>query len=501
MPPFAFSWLSPFVLLPIWFEFEKSKTYRKDFTNGLCFGFFIYITLFYWVPGSVAKITQMPISLSYLICLLGFVGMGILYGILFVIIKFLLPKAPWLIPFIIPGFELVCIPVFPISFGYAWRNSIGGVQIADIGGVYLLSSLCCLYSYLIYLGIKNTTLRLKYWGLVLGLILIQYSYGIYRIYSIKNTTSASTLAASVLQTGIDPIAKRDLTENTYKAVSLQLKQAIAESPDTQLFVLPESIFVPTIKNNNDLRLTELRDLLNENQALLFGCNTVDHDKYFNSMGFIKNGTVNKLNEENTFEYYQKKKLLLIGEYIPFSEMIEGYSKSISKYIRINHFSAGENIIAFTFKDFKIFPFICIESMYSRWVAETNNELSGADVLVNISEDGWFGTSKASVLHSYANTMRAIEMRRPLIRCVNVGVSGFTNEWGEVESRNVSNTPIPSMDYSQSYHFKSYIKRRSIFSFYAWGGFYFEIICMVLFFSVILWLVLASIKNRFFIKQK
>lgn len=504
LPPFAFSWLSPFVLLPIWFELEKSKSLRKDFFNGLCFGFFIYLALFYWVPDSIAKITQMHSMLSYIFCVLGFACIGVFYGGLFVLIKFLLPKAPWLIPFIIPGFELICLPVFPISFGYAWRNSISGVQIADIGGVYFLSSLCCLYSYLIYLGIKNTTLRFKYWGVVLGLILIQYSYGVYRIYSIKNSTSRATLAVSILQTGVEPIVKRDQTEYTYKTVLEQLKKAVAESPDTQLFVLPESIFVPTFKDENDVRLTEIRALLNENQALLFGCNTKIQNKYFNSMGLIQRGigdlSSKSLNNENEFQYYQKKKLLFLGEYLPFSESLAGLSKSISSYIKINQFSSGESLTRFSVNEFKIFPFICIESMYSRWVAETNKELSGTDLLVNISEDGWFGTSKASILHSYANTMRAIEMRRPLIRCVNVGVSGFTNEWGLVESKDVFNTPVPKIDYSKNYHFKTKILHKSIFSFYAWGGHHFEILCITLFFSSLIWLVLAS-NFRFFIKQK
>lgn len=504
LPPFAFSWLSPFVLLPIWFEFEKSKSLRKDFFNGLCFGFFIYITLFYWVPGSIAKITQMHSLLSYLLSILGFACMGVLYGGLFVLIKYLLPKTPWLIPFIIPGFELICLPVFPISFGYAWRNSISGVQIADIGGVYFLSSLCCLYSYLIYLGIKNTTLRFKYWGVVLGLILIQYSYGVYRIYSIKNSTSRATLTVSILQTGVEPIVKRDRTENTYKVVSQQLKNAVAESPDTQLFVLPESIFVPAFKDENDIRLAELRALMNENQALLFGCNTKDQDKYFNSMGLIKRvvgeHSSKPSSDENEFQYYQKKKLLFLGEYLPFSKSLADLSKSISSYIKINQFSAGESLTRFSVNEFKIFPFICIESMYSRWVAETNKELSGTDLLVNISEDGWFGTSKASILHSYANTMRAIEMRRPLIRCVNVGVSGFTNEWGLIESKDAFNTPISKIDYSKSYHFKTIIPHKSTFSFYAWGGHHFENLCITLFISALIWLVLAS-NHRFFVKQK
>lgn len=486
------------MLLPIWFEFDKSKSYCKDFLNGLCFGFFIYAILFYWVPSSVTKITQMHGFLSYFLCMLGFGCIGVLFGGLFILIKFLLPKVPWLIPLIIPGFELVCLPIFPISFGYSWRNSISGIQVADIGGIYFLSSLCCLYSFLMYLGIKNKPLRLKYWGIVVGLILTHYSYGVCRIYFIKNTASQGYLTVSILQTGVEPIVKRDRTEVTYKMVSLQLKKAIADSPDTQLFVLPESIFVPTFKDKNDTRLHDLRALLNAEQALLFGCNTKDQDKHFNSMGLIKNEVDTQPNSEIEFKYYQKKKLLFLGEYIPFSDSLSVFSKSISSYIKINQFSAGETNSTLAVNGFKIFPFICIESMYSRWVAETNKELSGTDLLVNISEDGWFGTSKASILHSCANSMRAIEMRRPLIRCVNVGVSGFTNEWGMEEKNDPFDTPIQNVDYSNNYHFKSKIPRREIFSFYAWGGHYYENLCILLFFLATIWLVLAS-NRKFLIK--
>lgn len=495
LPPFALCWLCPFALLPIWFTFDRSKNFKTSFFDGWYFGLFIYVLLFYWIPDSVAKITEMNGFLSYFLCAIGFAFMGVLYGVLFVVIKFLWSRAPWLMFFVVPGFEWLCIPVFPISFGYAWRNSLCGVQIADLGGVYFLSALMCFYSYLIYLGIKNISSRMKYWSIVFVLIMLQYSYGVYRINFIKNTHELSKLTVVLLQTGIPPITKRDDPESTYKAVSAQLQKAVSDNPDNQLFILPESIFVTSFKDQADFRLKDLSSILKKDQGLLFGCNTQTGEKYYNSMGYIKGANSEFQKEEMLFSVYQKKKLMLLGEYIPLSETLSTFSDTISDYVRSNQFTSGKSDTVFSFHEFKIFPFICIESMYGNWVAETNNKVFGSDVLVNISEDGWFGTSKASILHSHASSMRAIEMRKPLIRCVNIGVSSYINEWGEENLNNEKGRLVDPIDPSSKYQFKALILKRPIFSFYAWGGHYFEVITAVLFIFAIIWFVLAIFRNK------
>lgn len=471
----------------MWFTFEKSERYRDHFINGFFFGFFIYAFLFYWIPDSISEIANLNVLLSYILGVAGFAGIGCMYGFLFMVIKFLWRKAPWLIPFVFPGFEWLCLPVFPISLGYSWRASIGGVQVADIGGVYFLSGLCCLYSYLIYLGVRNISKRKQYWAAVLILIMVQYSYGIYRIFTIQNSPILSNLTVSVLQTGIAPIDKRDDTTNTFNLVIAQLKEAVIQNKEAQVFVLPESIFVPSFKNQEDLRLQELRSTLNKNQALLFGCNTQDGEKYYNSMGYIQSNN-------DQFLFYQKQKLLLLGEYLPFMKFTPQLSEKIARLTHTNEFNAGESNISFSYNTFKVFPFICIESMYGSWVAEVNNELKNTDLLVNISEDGWFGTSKASALHLYANSLRPIEMRKPLVRCVNVGYSSFINEWGNEKLLTVDGQEVKAMDPSMKYHFVAKVEKRQIFSFYAWGGYIFEFIIAGLFLSASLWFVLAMVKN-------
>lgn len=444
--------------------------------------------LFYWIPQSVSEIANLNILASWLLCVIGFGLIGVMYGFLFMVIKFLWGRAPWLIPFILPGFEWLCLPVFPISLGYSWRASIGGVQASDIGGVYFLSGLSCLYSYLVYLGVKNIPLRIRYWSAVLILIFIQYSYGVYRIYSIQNAPVLSNLNISVLQTGVEPIVKRDETTATFNAVVALLKKSVEENKEAHVFLLPESIFVPTIKNAEDVRLNDLKTILKENQSLVFGCNTEEGEKTFNSMGYIEKSNA-------SFSFYRKQKLLLLGEYIPFMKYAPQLAEKIGQLTHTNQFDAGETNVAFEINDFKAFPFICVESMYGSWVAEVNHELKGTDFLVNISEDGWFGSSKASALHLYANSMRPIEMRKPLVRCVNIGYSSHVNEWGKEKLLNVNGAEAVEINPANQYHFIAKIEKRNVFSFYAWGGYFFEYIIAGLFLSCSIWFVLTMLKSR------
>lgn len=488
LPPISLWWVSALILLPIWFTFDKTEKYKGNFWNGFIYGFCIFAFLFHWIPHSVSAITHLNIFICYLLIGFCFSIVGVLYGLLFMLIKFIWFKHPWLVIFILPGFEWVCLPVFPITMGYSWHASLGGVQAADIGGVYFLSSLCCLYSFLIYLGIKHITKRKWYWAASLILLLVQYSYGCYRIFVIHNSKVTATLNVSILQTGIPPIVKRDETNSTYSNVSKQLIDANQENKEAQLLVLPESIFVPTFKSDKDIRLTELRSIIKNNQGLVFGCNTTEDFKTYNSMAFIQN-------TNDQFTYYRKHKLLLLGEYLPMMKYTPKLAEKISDMTHTNEFAAGEKSVSFHFQEFKILPFICIESMYGQWVAQVNRELNDTDLLLNITEDGWFGTSKASALHLYALSFRAIEMRKPLVRCVNVGYSSFINEWGLEQMLDLENKNVIKFDPWEKHHFVAKVEKRSVFSFYAWGGYLYEYFTALCFGLVAIWFVLALWKSR------
>ena len=126
--------------------------------------------------------------------------------------------------------------------------------------------------------------------------------------------------------------------------------------------------------------------------------------------------------------YNKIKLLLFGEYLPFSDFIP-WIKYVSP--ATGDFTPGNQLDVMNIgeKGIKIGPLICYEDIipsFSRDFA-----LKGANILINLTNDAWFGKSIAPYEHLLVSIPRAVETRRYLIRSTNTGVSAIINPIGEV----------------------------------------------------------------------
>ncbi|PCJ60004.1 MAG: apolipoprotein N-acyltransferase [Planctomycetota bacterium] len=475
IPPFNFWFLAFLVLIPVFFTIHQ-QTYKQVFFTGTLFGFLFYLGIFYWVIPSVSSVSGIHIIFSSLICLTAFFLIGIAYGGLFLLIKFSLHNSLYLTPFLFPAFEFLILPVFPIGIGYVWGDSLLGAQAADIGGIYFLSFITNLYGFIVLLIITKKSSTKKGLSCLAVLLFIHFGYGYTRYVTITKMDSTDAIKIMIVQPAISPIQKRDETEKTYIEVMTQLIKAIEQNKDIDLIILPESIFVPTMADK-DVRLDAFKKVLTSQQAICWGCNTRQDEKYFNSIGFIDNSSKAK------WKYYQKQNLLLIGEYIPYINNFPALKKSIEKITQINHFSPGEKLVSFEKKSFTILPSICFENMFSIKMAKKLNQIKGADILLNISEDGWFGDTNAQPIHYFVTKLRAIEFRRPLVRSLNVGISAVVDERG-VEISKIKNNSGELTDLTRTNSFEKSIviceiKKKSSFSFYGYIGYFFPYICSVI----------------------
>ena len=121
--------------------------------------------------------------------------------------------------------------------------------------------------------------------------------------------------------------------------------------------------------------------------------------------------------------YDKKHLVPFGEYFPFSNIIN--KTFLSNYFNVDSLSKGEN------KYFppSIIPLICYEGIFTNIVG--NNRKLGAKLLVNITNDAWFGKNTGPLQHFTHVKYRAIEEGLPLARSSNMGFSGLINPLGEI----------------------------------------------------------------------
>ena len=147
-----------------------------------------------------------------------------------------------------------------------------------------------------------------------------------------------------------------------------------------------------------------------NENLLQGYLRKEGSDYFNSIAF--QGHI-----------YDKKHLVPFGEYVPFKSVID--NTFLSKFINTSSLMPGEEKYFPT----NIIPLICYEGIFPNIVAK--NRKNGAKLIVNITNDSWFGKNTGPRQHFTHIRFRAIEEGLPLARSSNMGFSGMIDPFGKV----------------------------------------------------------------------
>jgi len=125
--------------------------------------------------------------------------------------------------------------------------------------------------------------------------------------------------------------------------------------------------------------------------------------------------------------YDKVHLVPFGEYLPFKEWL-GFAGGLTK--EVGDFSRGQSRAPLQAGDEKLGVFICYESIFPDEVRQFAK--NGAQVFVNISNDGWYGDSGAYAQHLKQARMRAVENARWLLRTTNTGVTAAIDPAGRIE---------------------------------------------------------------------
>ncbi len=191
-------------------------------------------------------------------------------------------------------------------------------------------------------------------------------------------------------------------------------------PETQLIVWPETA-IPTFYQNvaEAMRPFE-RQLQAQNIELLTGVFSAEADRSYNS--------VMQLGSQQSI--YQKRHLVPFGEFMPFRFLLEPINRFIN--IPMSDLSAGDGPhkpLAVAGEQIGIS--ICYEDVFGE---EMRAVLPEATMLINVSNDAWFGTHMAPHQHEQMAQMRARELGRPLVRVTNTGVSSAIDYLGRISER-------------------------------------------------------------------
>jgi apolipoprotein N-acyltransferase len=335
------------------------------------------------------------------------------------------------------------------SLGYSQYTFLPFIQFSDITGVYGVSFFIvavngALVDVLLfkrrYVERPLSSFLPTISGfVVLGLsIVFAFSYGVYRMHQHR---SGSVVKAAVIQGNIeqdkkwDPAYQRSVID-AFKDLSFS---AARERPD--LIVWPETSLPFYFKSDKELTAYMLSFQKQFNSYLLFGSVTAkDRNKnkkssvprYANSAVLVdKNGTITYI--------YDKIHLVPFGEFVPLRQLLSFVDLTGS----IGDFVPGESYIKAVTPFGSFGTLICYEIIFPGLARKFYSK--GGDFIVTITNDAWFGRTAGPYQHFSMAVFRAIENRKPVIRCANTGISGFIDSCGRI----LGKTDIFSRTYLQS----------------------------------------------------
>ncbi len=316
------------------------------------------------------------------------------------------------------------------ALGIALHENIPLLQLASLTGVGGLSFLTVLSSAIAVATIRRLTLearggRLRAhfdFTLTLGLIIIAFSYGLRQLGDPGPTT---TLRVASVQPSIPQDEKwnRAFEQRIYDTLAHQTEAAIAMQPDLILWpeaATPRGFFEDPVANRF------VRDFVSRGDfSLLFGTLILSHEADYNAVVMLTGPDT-----ESEPQIYPKTHLVMFGEYVPFRESFPLFAIIAGDLVPAD-FDAGDGPVLFQLPHpaLQLAPLVCFEDTLGYLSREAAN--MGAQLFVNVTNDGWFKRSAGSRQHAAHAVFRCAETRRPMIRSANTGVTCVIDHLGRV----------------------------------------------------------------------
>jgi apolipoprotein N-acyltransferase len=441
-PKTGISFLAWFALVPL-FAASRDLSLKKSFSVGLLTGLVHYLTLIYWLAHTMSTYGHLPFYISlpilfllsfYLAIYIALFSMTVTRLCLSPISLFFTAPLMWVSLEYIRSFLFTGFPWELL--GYSQFNMLHIIQISDIFGVYGISFCIVLFNttlFLIYLGLagkdwKEKNVRIKQavgaTAAVTVIFAAVWGYGNQRIHRLHElSVNSPSIKATVIQGNIDQAKKWDPAfqrSSTIKYIHLSLRSKNLK-PD--LVVWPETATPFYFTKNTELSDLVLSGVRETGTDFLIGSPAFNIEKnkieYYNS-AFLVDAAGNVTGR------YDKAHLVPFGEYVPLKKWLPFVGKMVES---VGDFRAGEKGRTIQWKNFRIGVLICYEIIFpplSRAMVQNN-----ASILVNLTNDAWYGKSSAPYQHFSMAIFRAVENRRSLVRAANTGISGFIDPSGSV----------------------------------------------------------------------
>jgi apolipoprotein N-acyltransferase len=431
VPALPFLCMAPFLALTV-----RATTVRRAAWRGWIAGTAGNVPLYYWIAYTVAVEGRLGWPLGSVAALLVSAYVGIYFSVAGAAAHRLKgrfgERGLWAFPLVWTGLELARTYLFTgfpwMLLGYSLAGDATLRQAADLAGVPGLSFLLALSGVSLYLAAVRCAERPFVAALPplapgIAVVLFLLAYGAAGPAAPGGAAPGQgTVKVAVAQGGIDQAAKWEPgnqaeTLNIYEDLTMKARAAGAK-----VVVWPETA-APFFYGWEEAPTRRLHAIGAEaGVTIIFGAPWYDPaggGKYFNSVFEMDGRGV-------VVGRYDKRHLVPFGEYIPLRPVLSFLQKLTAGD---GDFSPGTNPSLFRVEGTMAAASVCYEAVFPEILREGVRE--GATWLVNLTNDAWFGKTVAPYQHLAMARMRCVELRRPMVRAANSGISAVIDPRGGI----------------------------------------------------------------------
>jgi apolipoprotein N-acyltransferase len=485
-PKVSQGYLAWVALTPLLFHLVRTQKTRNAFLGGLIAGMIQFLGTIYWIPRVMSHYGGLPVTAAWGLFVLLLAMLGCFPAVACAVTRYCIHRGG-------TAFLLVFAPVsisleyircvipfggFPwLLTGYSQTDFLRLIQIADLLGVYGVGFL------VVWVNVALV------WAWI---------YQRRRILSAAPIALAGAALAVCLIYGSAALRKWDTLEPSHHAALLQENLSVDEQEPAltwkyqqgyvrmadqlsharvDLLILPESPSPLFFQLDQGYR--EALQSLARRYSLGLIFNNVSFretegaQRYFNSAFFL---------DQNGVEVgrYDKIHLVPFGEYVPLRRLFF-FSQTISR--DVGGFHPGDRYLTVPLRGHAVSAVICFEAIFPELSSEFIRR--GSQLIINLTNDSWYGNSSAPYQHLAMARWRAVESRRYLLRAANSGISAIVAPSGRIQVQ----TGLLCQDIAVGRF--AFLSSES---FYVRLGGYFPILCVIIVFLALLWSFIRGLKG-------
>lgn len=424
--PFGLSMLAPLLLLPLLY-ICLTVAPRDAAGHAFWYGFGLFLTGTYWIYISVHVFGNAALWIALLLM----VGLALLMAFFLSLAGWLMSRLaqgePWLMLLVAPAAWVLIEWVRGWAFtGFPWM-ALGYGQIdnafagwAPVLGVYGVSFMLVFSAAAIVVAFVATSSSGR--NTAIALVILPWLTG--GLLSLIDWTepAGKAVRASIVQAGVSQDKKWD-REYLGPIMEYYLSSTLSVA-DSEIVLWPE-VAIPALDDQVERFIAEVEGVARENgQTVLFGILERSYERDVD--GRIYNSVLLTGTDER--QAYRKRHLVPFGEYFPVPPAVREWMRM--QNLPHSDLAPGEPVqpLLTAANGVQFGVAICYEDAYG---SEQRYALPAAGILINVSNDAWFGDSIAPHQHLEIARMRSLEFGRPAVRSTNTGISAFIDADGSL----------------------------------------------------------------------